>query len=111
MFYKKFLDNSVPLSLKSLLKRRSIRRDNLRSNIHLSELDHPEIPKNASTELCLRFYLPKLLDRHETSPELLEKIRHQSKISIKYHLKTKFLNDYNFVCDGRNCFSCENIFQ
>ena len=110
IFFKKFLNNSLPLSIKDILKKRNIRRINMRSNIRASPLEFPEAPKNSSTELCIRYFIPKLLDG-SFPDEILHKIPLLSINCLKSLCKHYFFSQYNFVCDGTNCFPCSSRFS
>ena len=68
--------------------------------------DRPRItpPRRSSTEIAVRFYIPKLIN--EAPLNIVEKIHTHSYQGFSKYVKLTFIKQYSEECTIRDCFIC-----
>ena len=64
------------------------------------------VPRTSHAKETIRHHLPIFI---ESMPDLItDKINTHSEKGFAHYAKTKFLNDYSYDCNIRNCHTCNH---
>ena len=105
IFYYKFINNSLPSPISTILTKQT---RSLRS-CHTAFFLKP--PKRTNTEIakkCIRYSIPTLINNYDRT--FIENINSLSILTLKKNFKNKTLESYHFECTDQNCYPCIHRF-